>query len=333
VRARISVLSEIPERWAEYLHDWSRINECYKAKVDGMVVPDRNEEYLFYQTVVGAWPLQESDWSDLILRLQDYFIKASREANVRTRWVTPNQPHESALREFVAHTLDRETNRAFYASVQQLMDSVGLYGMLNGLSQTLLKCTCPGVPDTYQGSEIWDLRLVDPDNRRAIDFNHRISSFAAIQSSPDMQSGGAVEDLLLKWHDGRVKTHVLTRSLSARQKMPEVFGNGSYRVLSALGEHSHRIVGFARELAEEWCVIVFTRCMASVQGPVTCCGCRRKFWQNTDLLVPAGAPKRWVNILSGNVSRPFQVDSEGRLPLSEVFGEFPLALLVPSSSA
>ncbi|MGB9433891.1 MAG: hypothetical protein WBQ89_16730 [Candidatus Acidiferrum sp.] len=234
-RARTSVLSEIPERWAECLYEWSRMNERHTKKLDRNVVPDRNEEYLFYRTLIGAWPLQEDDWPALVPRLQDYFIKASREANVRTRWAAPNEPHESALREFVARTLDREANRQFCESVEHLMDWVGLYGMLNGLDQTLLKCTCPGVPDTYQGSELWDLRLVDPDNRGLIDFDRRVASLPATDSSPKAQSRSDVEDLLSKWRDGRVKMHVLSHVLNARRQMPDFFRLGRYKVLAATG--------------------------------------------------------------------------------------------------
>jgi (1->4)-alpha-D-glucan 1-alpha-D-glucosylmutase len=330
-RARICVLSETPERWAECLREWSRMNERYAAKFDGTVVPDRNEEYLFYQTLIGVWPAQEREWSTLVPRLQDYFIKASREANVRTRWVAPNHPHESALREFVARALDREANGEFCASVERFMEHIGLYGMLNGLSQTLLKCTCPGVPDTYQGSELWDSRLVDPDNRGPIDFDRRVRSLAGKETSRGANQ--TVEDLLVGWHDGRVKAHVLSRSLKARQKRSELFGSGSYRVLAAVGQHANRVVAFAREQTEAWSITISPRCMASVEGPVTCRQCRRKFWQKTDLLLPVGAPKSWVNILSGEVSASVAVNSDGRLSLSDIFEEFPLALLVPATSA
>jgi (1->4)-alpha-D-glucan 1-alpha-D-glucosylmutase len=331
-RCRISVLSEIPERWSECLREWSRMNGTHATKLADTRVPDRNEEYLFYQTLIGAWPLQEDDWPALVPRLQDYFIKASREANVRTRWAAPNQPHESALREFVARTLNREANREFCASVEHVTEWVGLYGMLNGLGQTLLKCTCPGVPDTYQGSELWDLRLVDPDNRGVIDFDRRVTSLAALNSPQDGQSRSDVEDLLSKWRDGRVKMYVLSRALNARQQTPELLYYGSYKVLTAAGEHANRIIAFAREHSEAWLLAIFPRYMASVQGPVMRSECRRKFWQKTDLLLPLGAPKRWVNVLGGNASASVEVKSEGRLSLSEVFEEFPLALLVPSSS-
>jgi (1->4)-alpha-D-glucan 1-alpha-D-glucosylmutase len=331
-RCRISVLSEIPERWSECLHEWSRMNETHATKLADTRVPDRQEEYLFYQTLVGAWPTQADDWPALVPRLQEYFIKASREANVRTRWGAPNQAHESALREFIARALDREANSEFCASVEHLTDWVGLYGMLNGLGQTLLKSTCPGVPDTYQGSELWDLRLVDPDNRGVIDFDRRVTSLAALNSLQDGQSRSDVEDLLSKWRDGRVKMYVLSRVLNARRQMPRLLRYGSYKVLTAAGEHANRIVAFAREHSEAWSLTIFPRYMASVQGQVMRSECRRKFWQKTDLLLPVGAPKHWVNVLGGNASTPVEVKSEGRLSLSEVFDEFPLALLVPSSS-
>jgi (1->4)-alpha-D-glucan 1-alpha-D-glucosylmutase len=330
-RARISVLSELPERWAECLHAWSRMNEQFASKADGIGVPDRNEEYLFYQTLMGAWPLEEDGWRDFLPRLQEYFIKASREANVRTRWVAPNQAHESALRHFVAGVVDRERNREFCADFEQTHQCVALYGMLNGLGQTLLKAASPGVPDCYQGSELWDLRLVDPDNRGLIDYDSRRTALAGLRAAGASRGERDVEALLASWPDGRVKMHVLATALNARQANPALFNDGRYEVLAAEGEHAHRVVAFARVHAGDWAISVIPRCLASVEAPLMRRDCRRKFWKATQLALPENAPKRWTNLLAGNAVPPIGITSRGAFELAEVFERFPLALLLPSA--
>jgi (1->4)-alpha-D-glucan 1-alpha-D-glucosylmutase len=329
-RARISVISEIQKRWAECLHAWSRMNEQFASKADGIAVPDRNEEYLFYQTLMGAWPLQADGWRDFLPRLQEYFIKASREANVRTRWVAPNQAHESALRDFVAHVVDRERNREFCADFEDVHRCVALYGMLNGLGQTLLKAACPGVPDCYQGSELWDLRLVDPDNRGLIDYESRRTALEGLRAACESRGELDVEALLASWRNGRVKMHVLTTALNARRANPALFSDGSYEPLAAEGEHGNRVVAFARVHAGDWAISVFPRCLASVQGPVMRRDCRHKFWRATELALPENAPKRWTNILAGNAVPSIETTSRGALQLADVFERFPLALLLPS---
>ncbi len=188
-RARIAVLSEIPEKWEAALRCWSRANNKFVHKANSEAVPDRNEEYLFYQTLVGVWPLHEDEWGPLVSRVQDYMIKATREAQVHTRWTRPNELHESAMRDFVAGVLDRKSNAEFCSKFGQFQQFTSSYGMLNGLSQTLLKTTCPGVPDCYQGSELWDLRLVDPDNRGTIDFERRRELAGALRQTREPENG------------------------------------------------------------------------------------------------------------------------------------------------
>jgi (1->4)-alpha-D-glucan 1-alpha-D-glucosylmutase len=329
-RARISVLSEIPERWAQCLQAWSRRNEGFGSKADGIAVPDRNEEYLFYQTLVGAWPLEEEGWRDFLPRLQEYFIKASREANVRTRWVAPNPAHESALRDFVAHVVDRQQNGAFCTDFERFHEYVALYGMLNGLGQTLLKAACPGVPDCYQGSELWDLRLVDPDNRGRIDYDTRRTALEGLRASWAARGELDVEALLASWRDGRVKMHVLAKALNARRAKPALFGEGSYELLAAEGQHPNRVVAFARVHGDDWAISVFPRCLASVQAPVMRRECRHKFWKATELALPEKAPRLWTNVLAGNAVGSIGATSRGALQLAEVFERFPLALLLPS---
>src|SRR5581483_9296801 len=169
VRARLNVLSEIPSEWEERLKRWSAWNAKHKDKIAGQVAPDFNEEYFFYQTLVGVWPLETEKSATLLRRVQEHLIKATREAMVHTRWTRPNQPHEDALRHFAERVLSSQ-NGEFLQDFQAFQQKIAYYGMINALSQALLKIASPGVADFYQGSELWDLRLVDPDNRGQIDF-------------------------------------------------------------------------------------------------------------------------------------------------------------------
>jgi (1->4)-alpha-D-glucan 1-alpha-D-glucosylmutase len=326
-RAKIAVLSEIPEKWEAALLCWSRANEKFVHKANTAAVPDRNEEYLFYQTLVGVWPLHENEWTTLVERVQDYMIKATREAKVHTRWTTPNEAHESALRDFVAGVLDKKGNAEFCSKFEQFQRFTALYGMLNGLSQTLLKATCPGVPDCYQGTELWDLRLVDPDNRGTIDFERRRELAANLREAYELQNGLNTEKMLQTWQDGMVKMHVLNRALNARKEAPDLFLDGEYLPMEVQGQHKDRVVAFARKYGNDWLVSISVRCIASVQAPVIGVEKRRDFWNQTELILPNGSPARWINTLADSAAGI--ASAAGRLNLGEAFESFPLALLRP----
>ena len=326
-RARIAVLSEIPEKWEAALLCSSRTNDKFVHKADGAAVPDRNEEYLFYQTLVGVWPLHKDEWTTLVPRVQDYMIKATREAKVHTRWTRPNEAHESALRDFVANVLDRRSNSEFCAKFEQFQQFTALYGMMNGLSQTLLKTTCPGVPDCYQGSELWDLRLVDPDNRGTIDFEKRRELATTLREAYKSQNGQNIEKLLESWQDGIVKMHVLNRALNARKENPDLFLDGEYLPIEVKGQHKDRVVAFARKNGNHWLVSISVRCIASVQAPVIGPEKRRDFWNQTELILPSGAPAHWINTLAGGAAGI--ATATDRLNVGAAFESFPLALLRP----
>jgi (1->4)-alpha-D-glucan 1-alpha-D-glucosylmutase len=329
-RARIAVLSEIPAEWEQALQEWSRINEKHAGQVDGAMAPDRNEQYLFYQTLIGTWPLDQLEWPALVKRLQEYILKAVREAKVHTRWSQPNEPHEEALRKFIAGVLDREGNAEFCSSFAQFQQRTALYGMLNGLSQSLLKIACPGVPDTYQGSELWDFRLVDPDNRDPVDVAKRVAMLDELRSAPNADCACRAQDLLSNWLDSRVKLHVLARALAARKEKPRLFLDGSYEALEISGQHRERIVAFSRNEGDNWAVAITPRCVAAIQAPVVS-NDRREFWQSTTLKLPEGAPRKWFNLFAGRKSAP--VDAEAnRISLGDAFDSFPIALLLPTSA-
>jgi (1->4)-alpha-D-glucan 1-alpha-D-glucosylmutase len=321
-RARIAVLSEIPGRWESSLESWSRMNERYAIKADGLSAPDRNEEYFFYQTLVGTWPLQDDEWEQLIPRIQEYLIKATREANIHTRWAKPNEAHESGLREFVAHVLDRHQNADFCSSFAEFQKCIALYGMLNGLSQTVLKIACPGVPDCYQGAELWDLRLVDPDNRGVIDYEKRRISLKEILQG----TGQSSEDFLESWPNGNIKLHVFVRSLAARKNRPELFSKGRYLPLDASGAHADRIFAFAREYQGDWAIVILPRCVTTVKAPILGPDARRQFWKDTILRLPSSAPHAWTNVLARKDAAAIPSGVDG-LPIGEILQGFPVALL------
>ncbi|HEY6464788.1 MAG TPA: malto-oligosyltrehalose synthase [Candidatus Acidoferrales bacterium] len=329
-RARIAVLSEIPDEWEKALHEWSGLNEKYRTQADTGAVPDHNEEYLFYQTLIATWPLQPEDWANLVKRLQDYLIKAVREAKVHTRWSEPNEPHEKALCAFIAGVLDRENNKEFCAKFEQFQGRTALCGMANGLGQVLLKIACPGVPDVYQGAELWDFRLVDPDNRDPVDFAKRTDMLDDLRSASNADCACRALELLGKWSDSRVKMHVLARAMAIRKELPELFLDGDYRPLEASGQHQERVVAFARTHSQDWTIAVVPRCLASVDGaPLRPEG--QEFWRDTYLVLPEGAPQKWVNVIAGRNSPSISANDQ-RIPLADVFASFPIALLVPSAA-
>jgi (1->4)-alpha-D-glucan 1-alpha-D-glucosylmutase len=326
-RARIAVLSEIPHEWECALRSWSQANAKFVGHVNGATVPDRNEEYLFYQTLIATWPLAEDEWPTLVRRLQDYVVKATREAMVHTRWTRPNESHESALRDFVSGVLDRDRNSAFCHHFELFQERTALYGMLNGLGQVVLKVASPGVPDHYQGSELWDLRLVDPDNRGPVDFLKRRAMLAGLRCPPNRNCPGHIRDLLEHWQDGRVKMYVLAQALRLRREHPSLFTRGEYQPLKATGPHQDRTLAFARVYGHEHVIAVIPRCLAGVRASVL--DGRRDFWQDTLLTLPNNAPSRWVNVLAG-ASAPAVSNGKHGISLADVFGNFPVALLVPA---
>ena len=185
VRARISVLSEIPQVWKTRVLRWSQLNKGYKTEVDGTLAPDRNEEYLLYQTLIGAWPfhaLDDDGYKNFSDRIQAYMAKALKEAKIHTSWVNPNQAYDQAVRDFIERILVRSSPNPFLADFLPFQREIARHGVYNSLSQVLLKIASPGIPDFYQGTELWDFSLVDPDNRRPVDYVKRTGLLADFQS-------------------------------------------------------------------------------------------------------------------------------------------------------
>jgi (1->4)-alpha-D-glucan 1-alpha-D-glucosylmutase len=332
LRARLNVLSEIPEAWAEEITKWSGVNECRKQEIDGRKVPDPNEEYLIYQTLVGLWPTNPCEVGTITNRLKDYIIKAVREAMVNTRWTEPNKPHEEAICSFVERILSAEDNTPFLNDVVHFLDKVAYAGMINGLGQALLKITCPGVPDFYQGSELWDFHLVDPDNRGPIDYRIRTEALRDMQGRADADAAGFARVLLSHWTDGRVKLYLIWRALGCRQERPELFGNGEFLPAQTVGSRSQHIISFLRRRGEEAALVVIPRWVADLPNGADE-SARLQFWNETRVQLPFESPASWRNVFTGRTAETTPGAGSRFLDVGDLLQDFPMALLIPAKNS
>jgi (1->4)-alpha-D-glucan 1-alpha-D-glucosylmutase len=319
VRARLNVLSEIPGEWQECLKRWSSLNTKHKVNIAGQVAPDKNEEYFFYQTLLGVWPQEHSE--NLLQRVQEHLTKATREAMVHTRWTRPNQPHEDALQNFAAGVMSKE-NREFLDDFRQFKEKVAYYGMINGLSQALLKIAAPGVADFYQGSELWDLRLVDPDNRGQIDFARRSEALKKIAGAESASPDAILEDLLTNWKDGRIKLYLIWKALTFRRAHPDLFLQTEFVPLQSAGCHSDNVVGFVRRTNDSSVLVAVPRWISQLQQDN-----HRVDWCDTRIILPANSAPQWKSVLTLR-----SVDGQNRngdlcLMMTDLLGQFPVAFL------
>jgi len=327
VRARISVLSEMPQEWDNRLHQWAAMNEKYRIAANGgAMVPDRNEEYFFYQTLLGMWPLEERELGGVLERLQSYAVKAIREAMVHTRWTRPNLAHEEGLKKFIAGILDEKQNHAFLEDFLSFHRDIAFYGMLNSLSQTLLKITAPGVPDFYQGSELWDLRLVDPDNRGTVDFARRIELLTSLKQNASRETVGFAAELLKDWTDGRIKLYLISKALRCRQEFSKLFTDGAFVPAEISGERSDNVTAFLRVFENQQALVLAPKWLAG-SGMEQNLSARQKFWGNTSILLPDHAAASWRNVLTGEPVTA-QGNRHASLSLSDALKSFPVGLLL-----
>jgi len=287
VRARLAALTEIPARWRSVLSSWADRHHGLNANGS----PDRNTEYFLYQTLVGAWPISEE-------RLTAYMEKAAREAKQCTNWIQPNREFEEGLRSFIHQLLGC---RNFIAGLEEFVNELDTAGRSNSLAQSLLHCTAPGVPDTFQGGELWDFRLVDPDNRTPVDYRLRQSMLN------ELKHGLTAEEIMQRADTGMPKLWILYKALNLRREHPEFFqADAAYTPLFATGNKAEHVIAFLRAgsvltIAPRWPLKL------------------EKSWTDTALKIPAGA---WHNLLTGDVIQG------GNIGLDKVLRRFPVALLV-----
>lgn len=334
VRARINVLSEMPRQWQAALGRWSKLNRGKKRSVGGVAAPDANEEYLLYQTLLGAWPLEaldEAGRSEFVARMQAYVLKAIREAKVNTTWINPNSAYDAAVEGFVRDILDDTVANPFLEDFAVLEQKVAHYGIYNSLGQTLLKVTSPGVPDLYQGNEIWDFSMVDPDNRRPVDFGKRRRLLNDLQRR-SAQAGGDRADLARRLvdakEDGRIKLYVTSTALNYRRDHEELFRRGAYVPLRAAGSKRQHVCAFARRLGRQVAVVVVPRLVAGLAGGACARPLGSEVWGDSSVAVPQpAAGRRYRNVFTGEVLKTLTGEGRPALPLHAVFATFPVALL------
>jgi (1->4)-alpha-D-glucan 1-alpha-D-glucosylmutase len=316
VRARIHVLAEMPELWMRSVKRWQRWNARCKRVLNGSSVPGANEEYFIYQTLVGAWPLDPDETGEFQERLQNVLVKSWREAKLYTSWSKPDKDYEGAVAEFVATILTPAAENPFLPDFLRFQRRVAASGACLSLAQTLLRLVSPGVPDIYNGAELWEFSLVDPDNRRAVDFGKRQALLATLANRD-------ISILLQNWQCGSVKQYVIQRTLTFRRDHAEVFRHGEYVPLEAVGKHASHVIAFARHSGMAWMIAVAPRFAAKLaKSPKPSIG--RGSLAGTDLGFPPTAPRRWSNLFTGE---RLEVSGAGRLALAEILGRFPIALL------
>jgi (1->4)-alpha-D-glucan 1-alpha-D-glucosylmutase len=266
VRARMVAISEIPQLWGRSIQRWRTLNRRWKRRLEDVDAPDANEEYLLYQTLLGTWPVKargEAEKSvnpEYVRRIQTYMHKALNEAKITTSWVQPNQEWLAAMEDFVARILEPSSKNKFLPNFFPVVEEIARLGTINSLTQALLKLTSPGVPDIYQGNEIWDFSLVDPDNRRPVDYKRRRSMLEGLAKVKP-------EELLENWPDGRIKMFLTQRLLHFRRENMELFRLGNYLPIGVTGAFSESCLSFARELDGRWIAVIAPRLSSRVGFP------------------------------------------------------------------
>ena len=318
VRARMVAISEVPRLWRQSLQRWRVMNRRWKKRIDDVDAPDANEEYLLYQTLLGTWPIDahgqahKNAGAEYIARIQGYMTKALNEAKINTSWVQPNEQWLGATREFVAKILEPSAKHRFLPSFLPVVEEIARLGAINSLTQVLLKLTSPGVPDIYQGNEIWDFSLVDPDNRRLVDYKLRREMISCLTSSKP-------EELLQNWPDGRVKAFLTQRMLRFRNANTDLFRYGSYLPIKTGGAFAESCLGFARMRGEEWIIVIAPRLSARVGFPPV-----GDHWQDTFIDLPQNISLENAREIFTN--REMQAQDR-QLPIGDALSILPFAVL------
>lgn len=325
VRARINILSEIVEDWHRHLARWVYWNNSRKRRINGMPVPEPNMEIFLYQTLIGAWPLQREAVLPFKERLKAYIVKAAREAKVFTSWLSPDQAYESALSMFLESVLESSKTNEFLNDFLLFQKQVAYYGALNSLAQVLLKITSPGVPDFYRGTELWDFSLVDPDNRRPVDFGKREELLDSLIQQEALGRQSLLQRILYSWQDGQVKLYVTYKALNARKSCPDMFQDGGYTPLEVVGQRREHVGAFGRHKGGKWVMVVVPRLLTKLVK-VEAMPVGHRVWQDEELLLADSMPQHWHNIFTEERINASARDQ--KLLLSDILSTFPLALLI-----
>jgi len=336
VRARINVLSEIPTEWRHRLRTWNRLNKKATHRLEEQLVPSRNEEYLIYQTLLGTWPF--GSFSDeihrrFLERIQTYMIKAIREAKVTSSWLNPNEAYEQAVLKFLAHILSPTPSNAFLEDLLPFQRRIAGYGMYNSLAQVLIKTLAPGIPDFYQGTELWDFSLVDPDNRGLVDYalyQERLAELQDLQQK--LNPIELIQFLFQHAANGLIKMYVTQTALQYRKNHSSLFLHGTYRPLETQGERAEHICGFLRQENNTVCLTVFPRFLTQLIPDPSILPLGETTWGQTRISLPFELERQsFRNVFTQEIVAPQNESDMVELSIATLFSHFPFAILEPLS--
>jgi len=324
VRSRLNVLSEMPEAWETQVNAWKAMN-ADKKRVDERPIPTPNDEYFLYQTLVGAYPFKDDELPEFKERIQAYVLKAGREAKENTNWTAINEAYEEGYASFIEVLLRSEKDNTFLDSLRSFQSRIKQYGAYNSLSQLMLKLASPGIPDFYQGSELWDLSLVDPDNRRPVDYDQRAQLIEAMQSQWESDPAALVKDVMANWEDGRIKLFSIFRGLAARKALSDVFETGRYIPLEVTGAQADRVIAFARR-GEKDCAITIIPRFFSGLAKADSHPCGTEVWGDTAIVLPTEIHNtKWKSWLTD-----MTLSGEEQILVGDILNAFPVGLLSQS---
>ena len=330
VRARTNVLSEIPGAWKQATSRWARSNRRARTLIDGQSYPSRNEEYLLYQTLIASWPLAEMTaderrkYSD---RIANYMLKAMREAKVFTSWLNPSEAHEQAMRHFV-ETILASDNTVFLDDFVEFQQRVAQLGIYNSLAQVAVKIAAPGVPDFYQGTELWDFSLVDPDNRRPVDYTRRRTLLADLDTRITTDGAAAIAGgLMANPKDDRLKLFTVATMLRFRQAQRELFDHGAYTPLVSGGDRQAHVFAFSRGYSGREAIVAVPRLLATLLTDVRQVPVGEHVWGDTTVNLPTPAAATYQNVLTDRAV-PLAHDGDRiTVRAADLFDTFPIALI------
>jgi (1->4)-alpha-D-glucan 1-alpha-D-glucosylmutase len=334
MRARINVLSELPQEWKLKVSRWTRLNRHHFKECEGERMPDRNDEYLFYQTLVGAWPLEamgDEAYREFCARIQRYMQKAVHEAKAHTSWINPSPAYDHSVETFVEAALQRTASNRFLDDFLPFQERVARYGLYNSLSQLVLKMAAPGVPDFYQGTELWSFHLVDPDNRGPVDYAVRAAITDELRATMQRLGPDRAEfsrGLFEQAHDGRVKIYTIMTGLEHRRLHPEVFQQGEYLQLECGGSRKQHICAFARLYQHQALVTVVPRLVATLNPDSKHPPMGASVWEDSWIAAPPWPTLgEFRHLLTGEVITAESLNGRRVLPLAKVLSHAPVALL------
>ena len=314
VRARINALSEIPDEWGHCLRRWAEMNASYRTTINDISAPDRNEEYALYQTLLGAWPIESVDMDSFRKRIQAYILKFMREARVYTSWTDPDETREKAIERFIDSILDESRSAKFLKDFRSMQRKISRIGMFNSLAQTLLKLAAPGMPDTYQGNEIWDFSLVDPDNRRPVDFQRRRKMLDELEREVSDNSPASLES-------GQLKLWIHQKVLHLRRQFPGLFTSGEYLPIQTAGSKARNLFAFARTDGNRVAIVAVPRLIGGLIQSADQMPCGSRVWGDTTIQLPA-------KVISRTFRDYFSGGAVKTTMAADIFAQWPVVLLV-----